>query len=104
MGGEGESAWKKKFILLDKFAKPVSFNFNGEHKYKSCCGAIVSIIYGSIIMVSLIKSMIKVRHWEIVRLNYIELSSTWTTEEGSFRHMPNQVLGFAIEDNNEQED
>ena len=89
MGGKGGSVWKKKFVLLDKFAKPVSFNFNGEHKYKSCCGAIVSLIYGSIIVVSLIKSLIKVKHWEIVRLNYIELSTSWTEDAATYHHMPN---------------
>ena len=34
----------KAFKKCDDFGQPISFNFNGEQSYKTCCGGMVSLL------------------------------------------------------------
>jgi hypothetical protein len=63
--------WTTTFRKFDRFAKPVSLNYMGNTKYKSNCGACVSLVYAIILIAVLIKQLFKIQKGNLAGINYM---------------------------------
>lgn len=66
-----ETFMQDHFRRLDLFAKPVTLTFKGHSKYKTNCGACLSLFYILLILLFLCQQFLKVKNGSISSVNYM---------------------------------